>query len=425
MNTFRLCEKVNLTAIPSTKFKTNYLSVNFVMNLNYKNATMSALLARILTKGCEKYENISLLEKRLEYLYDMTLSVSTVKRGENLVLTYAADFLKDEYISGESLLESAIEMFESVVFLPLVKDGAFDKGIFEIAKSELENAINSLLNNKTALAKQKCTQIMCQDEPYAVSELGSIETLNKITPESLYEFYLDFIKTAPVEIYFTGSANENILCQNFENVFSKIKREPLDVEKTKICIFDNINVKEKSEKMLINQGKLSMGFRTGAGISKNNAAATLVFCEIFGSSPTSKLFMNVREKMSLCYYCSSSADIYKGVMFVNSGIDSKNKEKTQNAVLCELEKMKNGEISQEEMHFAKLSLKNDLRGLSDNPYAYMFWHLARKINGVNTTVEEFSKEIENVAIKDVINVASGVKLDTVFFLDTESSKEGE
>ena len=112
-------------------------------------------------------------------------------------------------------------------------------------------------------------------------------------------------------------------------------------------------------------------------------------------------------------------------MFVNSGIDAKNKEKTQKAVLCELENMKNGKISEEEMHFAKLSLKNDLRGLSDNPYAHMFWYLSRSINGVSTSVEEFSKEIENVTIKDVINVASGVKLDTVFFLDTQSDKEGE
>lgn len=425
MNTFGLCEKVNLTVIPSTKFKTNYLSVNFVMNLSDKNATNAALLSRILTKGCEKYKNISLVEKHLEYLYDMTLSISTVKRGENLILTYAADFLKDEYISGESLLDSAVDMFENVTFEPLVKNGAFDKEIFEIAKSELENAINSLLNNKTALAKQKCTQIMCQNEPYAVSELGSIETLNTITPVSLYEFYLDFIKTAPVEIYFTGSANESGICKSFERVFSKFERNPKEIDKTKIEIFDKINVKEKSEKMHINQGKLSMGFRTGAGISKNNAAATLVFCDIFGSSPTSKLFMNVREKMSLCYYCSSSCDIYKGVMFVNSGIDAKNKEKTQKAVLCELENMKNGKITDEEMHFAKLSLKNDLRGLSDNPYAYMFWHLSRSINGSDITCDEFAKEIDNVTIEDVVNVASGVKLDTVFFLDAILEKEGE
>lgn len=425
MNTFRLCEKVNLTTIASEKFKTNYFSVNFVMDLSDKNATNASLLSRILTKGCKEYDNISLVEKRLEYLYDMTLSISTVKRGENLILTYSADFLKDKYISGESLLDSAIDMFENVVFVPLVKKGAFDKGIFEIAKSELENAINSLLNNKTALAKQKCTQIMCENEPYSVSELGSIETLNTITPKSLYEFYLDFIKTAPVEIYFTGSANEDNLCKSFEKVFLKIQRNPQEIEKTKIESFDNINVKEKSERMHINQGKLSMGFRTGAGISKNNAAGALVFCEIFGSSPTSKLFMNVREKMSLCYYCSSSCDIYKGVMFVNSGIDAKNKEKTQKAVLCELENMKNGRITEEEMHFAKLSLKNDLRGLSDNPYAYMFWHLSRSINGAKITVEEFAKEIDNVTIDDVVNVASGVKLDTVFFLDTENSKEGE
>jgi len=427
MQRLKIADGVTLSIIPSTKFKTNYLSINFVSPLEENTASFSALLPKVLGRATKNYPTTALLSEKLEYLYDMSVSMRNFKRGELVVTSYESDFLKNAYIpeKSEDMLTQAVGMFREIVFNSLVNDGAFDEKILESEKTDLVNAIKSLINNKNAYAKQKCTEIMCKGEKYSISELGTVENVGVITATSLYEYYTDFVKTARAEIYFIGECDENKLQKLLSETFAKIEREPLPLPETIVTGNAAEPVNNVTEEMPVNQGKLAMGFRTGIKLSDDDLVAFSFFCEVFGGSPMSKLFMNVREKLSLCYYCKALGDCFKGVMFVLSGIESENRDKSVDAIMNELRDIQNGKISQDEMEAARLSLINSYKELSDNPPALAVWYLSRALYNSFAEPSDIAKAIEKITLSDVVAAAGKVNLDTVFFLKGTSSDNGE
>lgn len=429
MRRIKIADGVFLSFLPSDKFKTNFLSVNFIAELSQENATGTALLSRVLTRASGNYPTTALLSQKLQYYYDMTQSVSSYKRGEKLIVSYTSDFLKNEYLpeTGENLVCAAADMFCEVFFNVLEKDGSFDESIVKTEKNDLVNAIRALVNNKNAYAKQKCTEIMCENERYSINENGTEKNALEMDGKKLYDFYREFVSKSPVEIFFVGECDEDFLEKKFSQIFTKAERRVRDISATVVSGEARGDVKEITECMEVNQGKLAMGFRTGVTLKDADSTALFLFCDIFGGSPVSKLFMNVREKMSLCYYCRSISDSQKGVVFVLSGIESENRDKAKNAILSELSDIQNGKVSQEELCAAKLSLTNSCRELDDNPAALCSWILSRLVCGIKTTPDEFCSELEKVTLADVVEVSKKVKLDSVYFLKgTDSSlEEGE
>lgn len=418
MQTFCIGDGIKLNILPSDKFKTNFLSVSFITPLTLSDASNTALLSRVLLRACKKYPSTALLCSRLEYLYDMSVSMRSYKRGELLVTSYESEFLKDDYVPSqtESLLSEAVEFFRETVYNPLASDGCFDADITAQEKTDLINTINSLINNKNAYAKQKCTSLMCENEKYAVYESGDVETVSGITPKALYEYYREFVKNAVIEIYFVGECDAAALKMLFEKVFEKTLRTPVELPETFVTDTVHEPVVEKEESMDVSQGKLAMGFRTGVTLKANNSAAFALFCEIFGGSPVSKLFLNVREKLSLCYYCRSMPDSFKGVMFILSGIENTNKDKAVKAILKELDDMKNGVFSDEDVENAKLSMTNAYKELEDNCSGLVAWYLSRRLFGDNSTLTEAAERIKHVTKKEIATAAKNARLDTVYFL---------
>lgn len=400
------------------KCKTNFFEVCFVTDLEKANTTKLSLLAGILTRASEHYPSVAKINDRCDYLYDMNVSLRTFNKGERLILSYECDFIKNEFLphNSEDLLKEAVEMFYELVFCPYLVDGAFDKKNLDIEKTELANSIKSLINNKNAYAREKCTERLCEGERYSISPQGTLEDIEKVTPENLYEFYKELLKTAVVEIFFAGNAELEKTADMFGKAFESVQRQPKQLCTTLISDKAKQNVLELCEAMEVSQGKLALGFKTGVSVNDADCTAMTVMCEIFGGSPTSKLFMNVREKLSLCYYCRSIADSYKGIMFVLSGIQSENKEKSQNAILKELDDICQGKITHEELEAAKLSLINSYKTLDDNPSSLALWYVSRILCENYATPQEVVKQIQNVTKEQVSLVAGKVKLDTVYFL---------
>ena len=427
MKSISVADGVVLNVLPSEKFKTNFFSVNFITPLTEKDASGTALLSRVLLRACGEYPTTALLASRLEYLYDMSVSMRSYKRGENLVTSYECEFLKDFYVpdSKEKLVASAAKMFQSLFFCPLVKDGGFDGKILSEEKTDLVNAINSLINNKNAYAKQRCTSIMCENESYSINELGSEKDAKAFTEKSLYEYYLSFVKSARVEIYFIGEADESELADLFKKIFDSTERDVSELEGTYVTDKAHEPTVEVRECMPVKQGKLAMGFRTGVVLTDENSAAFSMFCEIFGGSPVSKLFMNVREKMSLCYYCRSVSDAFKGVMFVLSGIENQNREKAVEAIKNELSEMQKGNFTQKDISAALLSLTNSYRELADSCSGLSSWYLSRRLCGDNSEPEDVIERLKSVTAEEIAQAAKRVKLDTVYFLEGTDESEAE
>ena len=415
---------INLGYIEKTKFKTNFFKVCFCMNLKEGVPTNLSLLAGVLMRASKNYPGISEINNRLDYLYDMNVSSGTYKRGEKLYFSYECDFIKDEFLpDGEKLLSEALGMFEELVFNPYLVDGGFDKKILDSEKTELENSIKSIINYKNAYVREKCIETLCKGERYAISEQGSLSEIPGITEKSLYEFYNWVLESAQVEIVFIGEADAQKLAEDFKTIFEKhVKRAPEMVDETYITGDVKETVCEKTEEKQINQGKLAPGFRTGGGATDKNCTAMSLFAEIFGGSPMSKLFMNVREKLSLCYYCRASLDSYKGIMLVLSGIQSKNRDKSFEAIMKELCDIQSGNVTEDEFEAAKLSLINSYKTLDDSPAALSAWYISRIMCNSFENPEEIVKRIMNTSLEEVIEVSKKVKLDTVYFLKGEDGE---
>lgn len=427
MQRIKLGDGIFFNMLEQYKFKTNTFQVAFVVDLERENTTKLSLLTGILFKASEKYPDVAAINNRLDYLYDMSAAGYTYKRGERLIFCYESEFLKNDCVpnGGENLSDEAIEMFRQLVFRPLLVDGGFDEELLSVEKNQLEKEINSIINNKNAYLKKKCTEAMCAGEKYGINADGEIEDIPAADGKNLYEFYCQLLKTARIEVFFNGEGNAEDISKKFKDVFSLIeKREPIKLCDNYVTGKAKDTVLELTEEMPVSQGKLAIGFRTGVSINDDDAVSLTLLNEIFGASPVSKLFMNVREKLSLCYYCRSVPDSYKGVMFVLSGIESENRDKAFNAIMKELSDIKEGKITDDETEAARLSVLTAYKTLDDNPSAICSWYLSRIICDNFEEPSDIIEKVKAVTRENVVAVAKKIKLDTVCFLKGTGTDKG-
>ncbi len=426
MQRINICDDISFGYIRQTKFKTNFFKACFVIDLKREYTTKLSLLSGVLMRASKNYPGISQINNRLDYLYDMNVSSGTYKRGERLFFSYECDFLKNEFLpdADENLLCEAVGMFKELVFNPYIVDGGFDKKILDSEKTDLANSIKSIINYKNAYVKEKCIENLCENESFSISEQGTLEDIEKVDEKNLYEFYKWLLSSARVEIVFAGEADAEKTAADFGKIFfENVKRNPAPLCETYITGKTKDEVRDICEKMQVNQGKLALGFRTGVGVTDDDSVAMSLFAEIFGGSPMSKLFMNVREKLSLCYYCRASLDSYKGIMLVLSGIRSKDRDKSFDAIMKELCDIQNGKVTSEEFEAAKLSLINSYKTLDDSPAGLAGWYISRVLSGSFADPVDIVEKIKNTTVDEVIKVSGKVKLDTVFFLKGDDAEE--
>lgn len=408
----------NINFIESDKFKSNHIAVNFICELDEKYASKNSLLIQTLKRGSKTYPTMQDLKRRLNYLYASSLGCSSYKMGEMQILSFSVYCLDDKYaLDDTKILSEAAKVLKDVIFNPLIEDGGFKKDYVETEKVNLIKDIKSLINNKAGYTMTKCYEKMCADEKYSVYNNGKVELVEQLDGAALYEHYKYILETSAVEIYFMGDVKDNrqAVLDEFGSVFSSLDRSGVKHYDTEIIRKAEYKG-EFVEEMEVNQGKLSIGFRTGVINQDAEFPAFVLFNALYGSSTTSKLFMNVREKLSLCYYCSSAPDLIKGTMLVNCGIEVENKEKAQDEILKQLEDVKNGVFDEKELEDARMSIINRYREIEDDIGGTEHWYFSRKLAGQKTTPAEFIALIENVTKEQVIAAANQVSLEAVYFL---------
>ncbi len=420
-----IADGIRLNIIETDKFKTNYISVNLLTSLDKKTAAYIALLPAVLKRGTINYPDLAALNRRYDMLYSTYIGTRCFKRGETHIFGFSANMLDNRFaLDGTDILNETLSLIAELMFSPALIDGCFKKEYVESEKKNLIDSIKAKINNKNSYAVWRCQEEMCRNEVFAVSEDGTVEDVEKITPQLLFDFYKDIMNRAQIEIYFVGKYDYTILESKVKAAFKPINHIFGFIPHTEV-IRNAEAIREVTEDQPVTQGKLSLGFRTSAVLSDGDYEKFIMFCEIFGGSPSSKLFMNVREKLSLCYYCHAIPDAHKGIMIVASGIEVDKKQTAQDEILLQLENMRCGDFTEEEFEAAKKSVINSYRGISDNAGGLVSWYLGRMLAGIETSPEETIVLIKKVTADDIKMAAKSVTLDTVYFMRGTLKEGGE
>ena len=422
LNRREIAPGVSLNFVENDRYKTNYITFYFVSKLDGKTASYNTLLSRVLTRGTENYPSQMKLNRALDELYDACLSSDSVKVGEWHALAISMALLDNAFaLSGEDITSKGIDLLEEVIFSPYLPGGVFSE---EYVKSEKKMAlleIDSLVNNKARYARQRMIEHMCRLEPYSTCALGEKREISKIGAESLFAYYKELIRTARIEIFFVGRFDEKAVEERVLKLFAQKERKFVPLPQPSIRTRAK-GVKEVTEEMDITQANLVMGFRTGVSIYDPQWRAMSLYNSVLGGSLTSKLFCVLREKMCLCYSISSYPDALKGIMTVYAGIASENRELAIKEALHQMEEIRLGNITPEELENARGALTHALRGLGDNPGALADWFLPRILAGVFSTPDEIIKELSLLTKEDVVGVSENITLDTVYTLKGKEAK---
>ena len=408
-----------LRTVHTDKFKSAYLSLTLMTQLNRENASANALLPRVLRRGTMVHPDMESLSATLDELYGGAVEPVVRKKGESQCVGFLASFLDNAYaLNGEDILSGAAELLGEMLLNPLTRDGVFDPDYVEGEKANLIDELRGQINDKRIYATRRLTQLMCREESFGADKLGQEDKVAAITPESLWARYQKLLSSAQIEVYYSGSADPDRVREIMERVFSTLpvskEREEPECE-VRIHAEQEPNVIE--EVMDVNQGKLAMGWRTGGITVWEEECPALVLCSaVFGGTSMSKLFMNVRERLSLCYYASSALEKQKGLMIVSSGIEFQNYETAKREILAQLEDVKAGKITDDELEGARRILINQYRSIEDEQGRMEEYWLGQAAAGTEDDPGTLAARLETVTGEQIAQVARKLELDTVYFL---------
>ena len=419
-----LAPGVTLRAVQTNKFKTSMLSVTFLEPLTAEHASLNALLPKVLRRGTQRHPDMEALSAALDDLYGGGIEPILRKKGEVQCLGFWGSFLDDAFVpEGTNILENAAALLGELILSPAGEGDTFLPAYVESEKENLVNKIRGQVNDKLQYALARLRALMCQGEAYGLDKLGTEEQVRAITGESLYARYQEILETAPVYLYYCGSADPGRVEKAFREAFAALpKTQRRQIPQTQVVAAPKESLRRFQDAMDVGQGKLILGFRTGGGFrDQASVARGLLFNAIYGGTTTSKLFLNVREKLSLCYFASSSLAQNKGLLQVYSGVEFANFQKAEEEILAQLAACQKGEISQEEVQAARRSVMGSLRTTLDAQGRLEEYWLNRFVSSTEFAPEALAEEVSKVTLEQVVQVAQAVQLDSIYTLQ---GKEG-
>lgn len=423
LNREQIAEGVYFNTISDERFKTSRIAVTMIVELDRDKVAANAIVPNILTRSCAEYPTFLELSRKLNMMYGAALSGRSGKIGEFQPITVSAAGLDDRYsLDGGSVYNEMAQLLCSVLFNPKVKDGAFDETDFKQEQRQLVDAVDAEFNDKRAYAFSRMLEVMCEGEKFSIKKYGTKEQVLALTPKTAYDAYLEIIKTARIEIMCLGCSDVFAVKELFKSEFEKIERSPKTYS-TEV-IREAKEKKEHTDTLDIVQSKLILGFRAGVAHPDDEVLHTTLMAVVLGGTAHSKLFLNVREKLSLCYYCACRYDAYKGIVYIESGVEKENIEKAKAAIFEQLENMKNGSITDEEIESAKLSVSNSYLSSVDTSSGTQSWYVSQILKGTQRTPQEEADLISAVTKEQIVSAANKLTLDTVYVL-TGNDKEEE
>ncbi len=407
---------INVYKINQNRFKTNTINIFFHDSLTKENASLNALMPAVLRRGCERFPTLRDIALYLEELYGAVFDCGVAKKGERQIIQFYAEYISDKYtLEDEGLLDKVFSLLLEIITQPVLVNGVFKEDYVTSEKENLKRLIESRVNDKVQYAVERCFEEMCSEEPFGIYDYGSIEDIEKIDSKALYQHYTKALQTMPVDIYFTGDIDNSKIIELSE----KLKKlERINIKEIGIGEIDKDikEVKIITEKMNVNQGKLTMGFRTYIAPGSKEYYSLMVYSTVLGGGMHSKLFQNVREKASLAYYAFSRLEKFKGLMVISSGIESENKDKAIDIINKQLEDIKKGKISDYEYDSTLKSIETGIKSLKDSQLQMVDFYMSQDLTGQGDNFDTLVEKVKKVTKEDIVKAAKNIKLDTIYFL---------
>ena len=413
---------LNVHTVQSKKFKTINIVAKFRAALNRKTITNRALLPYILRQGTKSYPNEQALQLKLDQLYGAVLSIDGAKKGDNHIISFRLEVANENYISDEStVIDEAITLLHEVIFHPHVDGDAFNTKIFNREKETLKQKINAVIDDKMAYANMRLIDEMCSGELYETHVHGYKEDLENMTANNVYEYYKSMLQEDQLDIYIVGDFDEKLMVGKITSAIDRNENKQVITDQ-EIVKESTSPVNEVIERQDIQQAKLHLGYRTNCIYKDNDYPALQVFNGIFGGFPSSKLFINVREKNSLAYYAASRLESHKGLLLVFSGIAASDYEQAREIIELQMNAMKNGDFTDDELVETKDLIENQLLETLDNPQGIIELLYQQVLGDKKMTPDQLIEKIRNVTKEDIIQVGARIQEDTIYLL---TSKEEE
>ena len=412
-------EGIKLHSINTSKFKTNLISVFFSVPLKRETVTPNALIPAVLRRGTKSFKSQEVISKKLEEMYGATFDCGIEKKGDYQILKFYLEMINDEYLpKTEDIFEDGVNLLLDIIFNPLIENCGFNSDYVKTEKENLKKIIQAKIDNKDRYAYERCIEEMYKNKTYGLDKFGYIEDLEKIDSQNLYNSYIDLINTAKIDMFVSGSVDfkkiSNYLKQN-DSIIKLKERKDLHV----ICQNDSSNTKLEpkniEEKLDVTQGKLVIG--TDVAFDEEDAKYKIsLYNVILGEGATSKLFQNVREKEGLAYTTRSNYIRQKGNIFIRCGIEIANYQKTVDIIKKQLQDMKDGKFTKEDIQNAKKYIVSSIKNVTEEQDTEISYYFGQEMEDGFTTLEQYEEKINSVTPEDIQNVANNVIINTVYFL---------
>lgn len=411
----RLAENIGFSEIIDSKFKTGVLEIDFITPLSPETSSQNASAICSINMTNSKYPSITEFSSKLNSLYGSNIFSKVNRISDFQINSIGASWLDSKYaLEGEDIETETVKILLDCIFSPDIKDNAFNQNVFEIAKKDIQAKIDSEINNKRGYAVRQASKIAFRGEPAENNSYGTSETLKEVTSESAYSALQNLIRNSQIEISYVSAQKNDKIRKLLSETFGKSGNKG---NTYKFVGFSPIKPapEEFTETLDVNQSKMVLVFKT----KKDDKYAMKMLSALYGETPFSKLFANVREKMSLCYYCSSSFSRAKNCIFVDCGVETKNIETARNAIIGQLDEIISGNFSDEDMQNVLLALENSFSGIGDTAGSYINWYKSAVYEGEYLTPEQTLEKYRNVTRERIIECAKSLVLDTVYVMKSK------
>ena len=412
MSRQKLMDRVYLTCIPSEKFKTSFLSAQIAAPLEKETAGCNALMVNVLSRGTVRCPDMASIGRELDLLYGARLEPTVRKKGENQLFGFVASCIDDRFLpKGEKLLEKLTDLLGEFFCMPVTRGGRLLEAYVESERENLADMIRSDINDKRAYAARRLLEEMCAGERYGLRRMGSAGDVENISLQRLNRHYRETLPKGRLELFYCGSAPEKRVAGAFARAFAALPRQGALEPVQTIRRPARETCRVVTEELDVGQGKLCIGCRTDC----TDMAAAMLMNAMFGGATTSKLFVNVRERLSLCYYADSAYHRLKGLVTVSSGIEFQNYGRAVEEILRQLEALRRGDWEDWEIEGARQSLVNSLRTMEDSAGALEDYAMNQAVTGAES-LEELRTGLMEVTPERVRAAAAALRIDTIYFL---------
>lgn len=401
--------------IETNKFKTNLLAIFLSLPLNKETVTKNALLAAVLRRGSSNMPTQEIISKNLEEMYGAGFDCGIEKTGDSHTIKFYLEAINDEFLpQKENLLKRSFDILFDIVFNPFVENNKFKEEYVQGEKENLKQIIDGKIDNKGSYALERCIEEMYKNKAYGLYKFGYKEDLEKITSEDLYEYYKQIIQNCKIDIFVSGKLPERVECLVRENEYiSKLSQRDVnlkDEEKEKV-------EKERfvEESMDVTQGKLVIGLDVNSNV-EDISYITMCYNTILGGGANSKMFQNVREKESLAYTVASNYLKRKQNIFIRAGIEIENYKKALDIINKQLEDMKKGNFTDEDIKNAKNLIIATIENIPEEQDTQISYYFGQELANSNVSVEEYKNKVENVTKEQIVEVANSITTNTIYFL---------